>query len=230
MKIVSIGRSSGCNIVVDDNRVSRRHAILRIYPLGKMEIIDLSQNGTWVNGVRLKTNVPFPVKRKDVVNFAGASQLNWSMVPDTLKYVKYAILAIIALALLAFAASLLSKCNSSSDRIIETPSTNVENSTSSVEKPIENDAPSKPLPAVKEKQTNRDVEETDAPSTTVKKGKTVNELFPVVQKPKPVKENTKDNKAKEDKKKVSSNKNNKKSSDKSKTNNQQRTGNKRTAF
>ena len=88
MKTITIGRGDGANIIIDDEMISRRHAILRIYTFGKMELVDMGKNGTYVNGVKLRPNVPFPVKRKDVVNFAEVSKLDWSMVPDNTKYFK----------------------------------------------------------------------------------------------------------------------------------------------
>ena len=218
MKIVSIGRSGECDIVIDDGRVSRRHAILRVYPLGKMEIIDLSQNGTWVNGVKLKTNVPFPVKRKDVVNFAGASQLNWSLVPDSLKYIRYGILAALALALLIIGILSLSKCKSD-EVIVETPTTSVETHQPSVITPKEKDA--KPTPAVREKPSYSDSEEMESPSKNVKKGRTVDYYFPIKANPQPS-----NNKAKDEKKQTPANKN-KKDSSKKDSDKKQRTESKR---
>jgi pSer/pThr/pTyr-binding forkhead associated (FHA) protein len=53
MKILTIGRDESCNIVLSDSTVSRRHAILKIHATGKMEIISMGQNGTFVNGVIL---------------------------------------------------------------------------------------------------------------------------------------------------------------------------------
>lgn len=103
MKTITIGRGDGADIFIDDEMISRRHAILRIYTFGKMEIVDMGKNGTFVNGVRLKPNVPFPVKRKDVVNFAEVSRLNWAQVPDNTKYFKIGAIiigAIIALLIL----------------------------------------------------------------------------------------------------------------------------------
>lgn len=88
MKTMTIGRGEGCDILIDDYRISRRHALLKIYPFGKMEIVNLGQNGTWVNGVKLRPNVPFPVKRGDVVNFAETSLLNWKQIPNPLKLIK----------------------------------------------------------------------------------------------------------------------------------------------
>ena len=50
MKVISIGRGEDCNIVLPENVISRRHAILKIHATGKMELIDMGQNGTFVNG------------------------------------------------------------------------------------------------------------------------------------------------------------------------------------
>ena len=88
MKTITIGRGEGCHIYIDDELMSRRHAIIKIPTFGGMEIVDMSKNGTFVNGVRLRPNVPFPVKRTDVVNFADVAQLDWSQVPDPMKYYK----------------------------------------------------------------------------------------------------------------------------------------------
>lgn len=103
MKTITIGRGDGADIFIDDEMISRRHAILRIYTFGKMELVDMGKNGTYVNGVKLKPNVPFPVKRKDVVNFAEVSRLNWAQVPDNTKFFKIGAIilgAIIALLIL----------------------------------------------------------------------------------------------------------------------------------
>jgi len=108
MKTITIGRGDGCGIFIDDYRISRSHALLKIHTFGKMEIVDMGKNGTWVNGIRLRPGVPFPVKRKDVVNFADAAQLNWNLVEDPLKTYKIVgiiagivIVTIIAIALIA---------------------------------------------------------------------------------------------------------------------------------
>ena len=44
MKVYSIGREIGCDIIIDDNTdiISRRHAVLNVSPSGKMTIIDQS--------------------------------------------------------------------------------------------------------------------------------------------------------------------------------------------
>jgi len=48
-----IGRHSGCDIVLNDSSISRRHALLE-WKQGRFTITDLgSTNGTWVNGFRI---------------------------------------------------------------------------------------------------------------------------------------------------------------------------------
>lgn len=85
MKIITIGRGEGSSIQIDNEFISRQHALLRLYPSGKMELIDKSSNGTSINGRPMKPNTPYRVRRKDVITFAGQAQLVWSDVPDPLR-------------------------------------------------------------------------------------------------------------------------------------------------
>lgn len=79
---LTIGREESCDIIISDNSdvISRRHAILNIDSYGRMTITDLSTNGTYVNGIRIASNVPVPVTKKDTVSLAHVSQLDWSRV------------------------------------------------------------------------------------------------------------------------------------------------------
>lgn len=94
MKVLSIGRGEECNIILTDNLVSRRHAVLKLHATGKIEIVDMSQNGTFVNGVKLTPNIPYPITRKDVVSFAHVRQLDWTQVPDCTRYYKFALMGV----------------------------------------------------------------------------------------------------------------------------------------
>lgn len=107
MKIISIGRSEECDIIIEDDLVSRRQAIIKIYPLGKMEIVDFGKNGTFVNGIRLSNNKPYPVTRKDVVSFAKVRQLNWSDVPDVTRPYRIGALAVLAVIAIVVVTSLI---------------------------------------------------------------------------------------------------------------------------
>lgn len=97
MKALSIGRDQACDIVVHDSTdvISRRHAILNISSSGKMTLVDQSRNGTYVNGIRISPNVPFPVTRKDIVSLAHVAKLDWNMVPKTASPMRYAIMGVI---------------------------------------------------------------------------------------------------------------------------------------
>lgn len=84
MKTLTIGRSPECDIHIPDESgdVSRRHALLKSNNLGKYEIIDVSKNGTYVNGVKIKPHRSVPVNRGDVVSFANKCKLDWNDVPS----------------------------------------------------------------------------------------------------------------------------------------------------
>ncbi len=98
MKVYSIGREAGCDIVINDatDVISRRHAVLNVSPSGKMTIVDSSHNGTYVNGIRISPNVPVPVTRKDNISFAHVARLDWNMVPKTTSAMRYIIIGIVA--------------------------------------------------------------------------------------------------------------------------------------
>ena len=123
MKTITIGRGEGCHINIDDESMSRRHAIIKIPTFGGMEIVDMSKNGTFVNGVRLRPNVPFPVKRTDVVNFADVAQLDWSQVPDPMKYYKLGAAIVGGLVVLLLAIFLLKNLLSTSEEPSPKPAT-----------------------------------------------------------------------------------------------------------
>jgi DNA-binding CsgD family transcriptional regulator len=50
---VVLGRAAGCDLQVDDDSVSRRHAFLRVERDAVWVDDQASRNGTWVNGVRI---------------------------------------------------------------------------------------------------------------------------------------------------------------------------------
>lgn len=102
MKVFSIGRDLGCDIIIDDNSdvISRRHATLNVSSSGKMTIVDLSHNGTYVNGIRINQNVPVPVTRDDTISFAHIAQLDWNQIPNTRSMIiRYTLLGLLAVLL-----------------------------------------------------------------------------------------------------------------------------------
>lgn len=102
MQQYSIGRGDDCRIRIADNsqRVSRNHATLKVMDNGKIFITDHSSNGTYVNGIKISTNVDFPIKRGDSVSFANVSELNWEVIPKrTNKAILYSIIAVAIIAI-----------------------------------------------------------------------------------------------------------------------------------
>lgn len=100
MKVYSIGRETGCDIVINDNSdaTSRRHATLTVMPSGKMTITDQSRNGTYVNGIKISPNVAVPVTRKDNISFAHVYRLDWNQIPKPVSLMQYVTYGLIALA------------------------------------------------------------------------------------------------------------------------------------
>ena len=189
MKTITIGRGEGCDILVDDYRISRRHAILRIHTLGKMEIVDMGQNGTWVNGVKLRPGVPFPVTRKDVVNFADASQLNWSLVDNPLGNYKIIGLIVGILAIVIILIGLISRAFSEGSSEMW----------QSVDNPVREEQSVNPILGNDSVIVN--VKTGTGSNNTYKKAKndkekvkTIDELFPTKDKEKEVKEKKEDKK------------------------------------
>ena len=102
-KVYTIGRDPQNDIVINDrtNVVSRSHATIKIDG-SKISIIDQSQNGTYVNGMRMASNQEFPVTRKDSISFANVAELDWSLIPDPRKaYVKVFSMAVLGTVVLA---------------------------------------------------------------------------------------------------------------------------------
>lgn len=125
MKVYSIGRETGCDIVINDSTdvISRRHAVLNVSPSGKMTITDQSHNGTYVNGIRISQNVPVPVTRKDNISFAHVARLDWELVPQPFSPMRYGILAAIAVVVLIccyFGYTALADSDSEGSRIPKT--------------------------------------------------------------------------------------------------------------
>lgn len=81
MKLLKIGSSPSCNIVINSPYVSGVHAEMTLLDNGEIFIEDKnSTNGTFVGNQRLTPNVETPVRRGDLVQF-GNVQLQWHQVP-----------------------------------------------------------------------------------------------------------------------------------------------------
>ncbi|MBR4921051.1 MAG: FHA domain-containing protein [Prevotella sp.] len=161
MKTITIGRGDGCTITIDDEMMSRRHAIIKIPTFGNMEVVDMSKNGTFVNGVRLRPNVPFPVTRKDVVNFADVYQLDWSKVPDPLKYYKLGAIIVAGLVVLILAICLVKSLFTGSEEPAPQPATEqVQKPATTIEQQAE------PIQEQEQQEGEGQQQDPDASSTT----------------------------------------------------------------
>jgi sigma-B regulation protein RsbU (phosphoserine phosphatase) len=68
--VYAIGRSSQCDLVIEDETVSRRHAQIEIVDEDRIHLTDLgSHNGTTVNGRRISGQAQ--VRCEDVLSFGG---------------------------------------------------------------------------------------------------------------------------------------------------------------
>jgi hypothetical protein len=69
--VATLGRAASCDVVVDDDSVSDRHARLA-YEAGAWTLTDLgSTNGTAVEGARLEPNVPAPLPYGAALRLGG---------------------------------------------------------------------------------------------------------------------------------------------------------------
>lgn len=122
-KIYTIGRDEGCDIVIPDSTdvISRLHATIRVESNDKIFLIDQSRNGTYVNGMKMSSNVEIPVSRKDVISFAHIYNLDWSLVPkhkgNTLKTALIILSSLVIMTGIAYAViSYLNK-----NEVVDTP-------------------------------------------------------------------------------------------------------------
>lgn len=186
MKTITIGRGDGADIIIDNEMISRRHAILKISTFGKMEIVDMGRNGTYVNGIKLRPNVPFPITRKDVVRFADQDspfKLDWSVIPDNSKKFKIAIAALIGILAIILLVVLIRSCSSEEEKT--SAPTYIE--TAPAQSPTEN-ASAVPAPesdmkdGVTEDNREKEKEEKDNKEEAKRQkdleGKTIQDLFP----------------------------------------------------
>ena len=84
MKKITIGRGRENDVRLKDesDKISRKQAVITFTPMGKMTIHDTSFNGTTLNGMPIPKPMGAPVRRGDMVEFAGISQLDWSQVKN----------------------------------------------------------------------------------------------------------------------------------------------------
>lgn len=185
MKTITIGRGDGANIIIDNELISRRHAILKISTFGKMEIVDMGRNGTYVNGIKLRPNVPFPVTRKDAVRFADQDspfKLDWSQIPDNSRFIKIALSVIMGLLTVILLVLLIRSCisdeeNSAAPTFIEDNSVQSPSVNSSEAPAIDSGKKSGVAEESREKEAKEKTREQKEGQKDIN-GKTVQQLFP----------------------------------------------------
>ena len=82
MRLLKIGSSPDCDIVLNSKRVSALHAELIMLNNGDILLEDKgSTNGTFVNNQPIKQGASVPVRRGDLIRF-GDMELQWAAVPQ----------------------------------------------------------------------------------------------------------------------------------------------------
>lgn len=89
MRLLKIGRSPSCNIVLNSDKASALHAEITVLDNGDILLVDKnSTNGTFVGNTRINPNTEVTIQRGDYVCF-GNVELQWAQVPmpeDNSKY------------------------------------------------------------------------------------------------------------------------------------------------
>jgi len=68
---LSIGRSSTCNVQINDNDVSSSHAVIVVDVKGVFIQDFNSFNGTYLNGQKLEPKMKYPLQVKDIIQIGG---------------------------------------------------------------------------------------------------------------------------------------------------------------
>lgn len=101
--LYTIGREQNSDIILWNEESSRCHAQIRIDQKGKLWLMDMSTNGTYLNGMRISPNYEVEVSRKDEILFAGVELLDWNRIPQQKNKLLWIILPISIVVLIAIA-------------------------------------------------------------------------------------------------------------------------------
>ncbi len=71
--LVTIGRSLGCDVVIEDDRVSRQHATIQVAGEDHLLADSGSSNGTRLNGRRLAPGTLALLRDRDTITVGGCS-------------------------------------------------------------------------------------------------------------------------------------------------------------
>ena len=143
--LYTIGRESNSDIILWNEESSRCHAQIRIDQKGKLWLMDMSTNGTYLNGMRISPNYEVEVSRKDEILFAGVEALDWSRIPKQKNKLLWIILPISIVVLIAIAVVLccvlIPKGNTESEGEVTPIATEVPEQPETVNSPEVSDTP-----------------------------------------------------------------------------------------
>ena len=82
--VLIIGKSSTCDIIIEDPSISKQHAQILHNENNELFIIDLgSSNGTFINNRKIETGVPYPIHENDDIQFSNKGNCKLTFTPDT---------------------------------------------------------------------------------------------------------------------------------------------------
>lgn len=73
--ICTVGRSSSCNVQINDKRVSRIHCTIELLPDGDYQVMERSSNGTYYNDVQLERGKSYRIPRGALLAIGDADNV-----------------------------------------------------------------------------------------------------------------------------------------------------------
>jgi len=81
--VITIGRNQNCDISIQNAQISGSHAQLIHNLNNELYIVDLiSTNGTFVNGQKITSNVPYPIGINDKIEFSKKGEIHLTFNPE----------------------------------------------------------------------------------------------------------------------------------------------------
>lgn len=174
--LYTIGRESNSDIILWNEESSRYHAQIRIDQKGKLWLMDMSTNGTYLNGMRISPNYEVEVSRKDEILFAGVEALDWSRIPKQKNKLLWIILPISIVVLIAIAVVLccvlIPKGNTESEGEVTPIATEVPEQPETVNSPEVSNPPTEvdvPSQAVSEQKVSDEKKNKESESSKIAK-------------------------------------------------------------
>ena len=174
--LYTIGREQNSDIILWNEESSRCHAQIRIDQKGKLWLMDMSTNGTYLNGMRISPNYEVEVSRKDEILFAGVELLDWNQIPKQKNKLLWIILPISIVVLIAIAVVLccvlIPKGNTESEGEVTPIATEVPEQPETVNSPEVSNPPTEvdvPSQAVSEQKVSDEKKNKESESSKIAK-------------------------------------------------------------